>query len=363
MVEAELMIVPDLAMADLKRSMANLDRAMKASAKKAGDEFKDEMEKGMVAGAKRGAARMGGALKRNAGGIAGGIVGVLAAGLGKAIADFDTGTGLIEGRLGESNARVLMGAADLTQLDAASMAKLWGMAQKAGFDDARDFADILTNIQLKATEAETGEDSTLNQFKGLRGIQLYEEVLGSIAKADPATQAYYLDKLEAGERLPEMSAFNKQLAAMGAKTGWLGTLTDPELKAGMGLLSEEAKVKQFQALQLQAESERKAAELAAISGSTLNTWMAEQQRITAMNADILRRYEQNAQAAIPARELMEKVMIGISEKLLTLIEFGKRTAEGVEGAKDALDAQNSGAVTGAAMPGYLGGGMVHKRGG
>lgn len=335
MAEAELMITPDIAIADLRRSMATLDRAMAQAAKKAGDEFKDEVERGLVAGAKRGAARMGGMLKRNAGGIAGGVVGVLAAGLGKAIADFDTGTGLIESRMGESDARVLMGGADVLGIDAASMAKLWDRAKLAGFDDARDFVDILTNIQLKKTEAETGEDATMNQFKGLGGAALFDQFFASMAKQTPEMQAYFYDKMEGGERLTELSHMTRAMQAEGLQSGWLTMNTAAETQAGMSLLGDEAKVANFIRLQSQAQAERNRAEMDAITGTTLKTWMEEQNRITQQNANILRRYEQNATAAIPARVAMEKALTKISDYMLKLVGFGERTANSLEAGRKA----------------------------
>lgn len=60
--EAELLIMPEMSASDLRQTMARLDKAMKDSARKAGDEFEDELEKGMAAGIRRGARKAGKAI-------------------------------------------------------------------------------------------------------------------------------------------------------------------------------------------------------------------------------------------------------------------------------------------------------------
>lgn len=317
MAEAELMILPDIAMSDLKQAMNRLDSAMKQSAKKAGDEFEDELSKGIVAGAKRGMRRAGAAMKGGfdkvggSRGIAGGILAGLTAGFGVNIQRADEATALIEGAAAQSNARVLMGASELTQMDAASMGKLWNMAQKAGFDDARDFVDILTNIGLKVTEAETGEDATMNQFKGLRGPALFEAVLGSIAKADPAMQAYFLDKLEAGERLPEMAAFNRQLMSMAPggqlPANWLSQMSAEDVDRAMALMAEEKAVADFQTAKVETDAARQRAIMDALP-QKMDAYFTEQRRITAEQMNLINTYEENLSAAIPLREAANEAM-------------------------------------------------------
>lgn len=328
------MITPDIAMADLKQAMAKMDRAMKASAKKAGDEFEDELEKGIVAGAKRGIRRAGKALQgvgagagTAAKGAAGGLFGALMMGVTTNIQRADEGTALIQETMGASTARTLMGAADLTQMDAGSMSKLWNMAQKAGFDDVKDFTDILTNITLKVKEAETGEDTTLNQFKGLRGAQLFEEVLGSIAKADPATQAYFLDKLEAGERLSEMAGFNRQVMDMGGgAAGWMA-LSDADAQAGLDLLAGEKKLQQFTEAQVMADNQRQQALMAAITPEKVAAYISDQHRISSEQLNILNTYEQNLAAALPLREAGNAIMTTIAENTGKLVEQGSKAAQ------------------------------------
>lgn len=318
MPEAELMIAPDIAMADLKQSMRKLDQAMKQAAKKAGEEMEDELEKGIVAGARRGARRAAGALRGGfdkmggARGIGGGLIAGIGAGAMANLARADEATALIEGTMEASDARTLMGTADQLGIDAGSMQKLWDMAKRSGFDDAKDFADILTNISLKRTEALTGEDETLAQFKDLSGVQLMEEVLGSIAKADPAMQTYFLDKLEAGERLAEMTNFGKQVMALGADTGWLAQQTPEEQAAGMRLLTHERQLQQYTDMKVAQDAERQAALMGAITPEKLDAYMVEQTRITNEQLTRIATYEQNLAAAIPIRENIEKGITAIA---------------------------------------------------
>lgn len=342
MAEAELLIVPEIAVSDLRKTVDRLDRALKQSAKRAGDELEEEVERGLKAGIKRGARNMGDMFKRNAGGIAGGLAGVLAMGLGKAIADFDAGTALLEGRLGgENTAKILMAGADSLGMDAGSMGKIWQMARASGIDDPRDLLDLMHNVQLKTIEAETGEDPLMTQFKGKRGIELFTEVMGSMAQMDAGKRAYFLDKFEGGERLGEFNAMLSQVQAAGTPADWL-KLTDADADRGLAMHKETKLADLFKQEQIRAEEARAQGELAAISGSTIKTWAQEQARITALNISVLKSYEENAQAAIPARELMEQVMKKTSEYVLKLVGLGERIAEGVDGVAAAMDAQNTG---------------------
>lgn len=332
--EAELLISPEIAMADLKQSMAKLDRAMKASAKKAGEEFEDELEKGIIAGAKRGFRRAGKFAAGAAGGVAtggkmaaGGLFGALMAGAATNIQRADEASGIIQGAMETSDARRLMGAADLTGMDAASMGKLWDMAKKAGFDDVKDFTDILTNIGLKVTEAETGEDPLLAAFKGLRGVDLYERVLGSIAKSDPMDQAYFLDKLEAGERLPEMSNFGQQVRALGAEGGWLATMTQAEVERGLRMLEDERKVRDFTEAQVATDEANRAAIMSAITPEKVAAFMGDQRRIANEQLVLLQTYEQNLAAAIPLREAGNAIMTEIASHTGKLVEQGAKAAQ------------------------------------
>lgn len=350
MAEAELLILPEMSMVELKQAMGRLDDAMKKAAKKAGDEFEDELEKGIIGGAKRGfrraaaAARSGFDKMGGGRGIAGGIIAGLGAGFMANIQRADEATALLEGAATQSQARVLMGGADLTRLDAASMSKMWNMAQRAGFDDARDFVDILTNIGLKVTEAETGEDPLMNQFKGLRGVELYEAVLGSIAKADPALQAYFLDKLEAGERLPEMSAFLKDLVAQGGgqlPTNWLSQMTDADADRALALMTEEKAITDFQAGKVASDAERQAAIMAALPDK-MAAYFTEQRRITAEQMTLISTYEENLSAAIPMREAVNEaltMMAGTTAEILNEFKTIKAAYQdrGVMGALEVLN--------------------------
>lgn len=322
--EAELLILPEMSMAELKQAMARLDNAMKKAAKEAGDEFEEELEKGIMAGVKRGMRKAGGLAKGafgkmgGAGGIAGAAAGILTAGAFANIQRADEATALIEGRLGPegSDARSLMGAADLIGLDPASIKKLWTMAQRAGFDDVKDFTDILTNINLKVTEAEIGEDPLLNQFKGQRGLDLYQSIFASLANAKPEEALRWMDKLEAGERLPEMAGFLRQIregaGADGVNARWLD-LTPEEAQAGLDLLDEERKQQAFTDAMIKAQSDRKAAELAAITPDTIQAWMSEQQRITQSQVTLLQTYESNLAAANLIRPQIERLMTSLAE--------------------------------------------------
>ncbi len=365
--QAELLILPEMSVADLKQAMARLEKATKDAARKAGDEFEDEIERGFAAGMKRGIKKFGGGIKNNAGAIGGGLFGVLMAGLGKSIADFEAGQGIVENRLSQGTNAQMIRSSDLLGIDAGTMGKLWGQARAAGFTDFADFSDILSNVMLKISEAEAGEDPLLNQFKGKRGIEALGDVLASLANADPADRIRWMDKLEAGERLPEMTALLEAIRHQsGGKVSadWI-RLAGSDVDRGLAIESGAAKERQFSRMAIEAEERRAEREMEAITGSTLKTWADEQRRITNENVRLIKSLEANAAAAIPARELMADALELMSDHLLKLIKFGQRTAEGVEGAQKALEAQNSGHVAGAVTPGmHLGGGMVPtKRGG
>lgn len=348
MAEAELLISPDIVRADLQRAMKSLDKAMKDAAKRAGDEFEDELEKGILAGVKRGARRAGGAIKgafdKMGGGraAAGGLGALLMSGAMANIARADAAGGIMEERLGQGTNKAMMGTASLLGVDAGTMRKLWSMGQRAGFDDYRDFADILTNIQLKVTEAETGEDPSLNQFKGLRGSAMLEQVFSSIAASDPHMRTYWLDKFEAGERLSEMERFLQSIpkGATIAGTGghgigpdgkmtigitggttnapaWL-TLSEAEKAAGL-TVEERARMEQnFTLAQMASEQHRAAGEFGAIDSGTLRGWMDDQKRITQEHVTLLNTYEANLKAAIPIRQAMEKGISVIAENTSTM---------------------------------------------
>lgn len=336
--EAELLILPEMSMADLKQAMNRLEAAMKKAAKESGDEFEEELEKGIMAGVKRGLRKAGGLTKGafgkmgGAGGIAGAAAGILTAGAFANIQRADEATALIEGRLGAegSDARSLMGAADLIGLDPASIKKLWTMAQRAGFDDVKDFTDILTNINLKVTEAEIGEDPLLNQFKGQRGLDLYQSIFASLANAKPEEALRWMDKLEAGERLPEMAGFLRQIregaGPDGVNARWLD-LTEAEAQAGLDLLSEERKQQAFTDAMIKAQSDRKAAELAAITPDTIQAWMGEQQRITNEQVQLLQTYQSNLAAANEMRPRLFDLMTTIADNTSRLVSTTGKVAD------------------------------------
>lgn len=345
MPEAELVIAPEIAMADLRRSMDILDRSMKKAAKEAGDNMKEELERGIVAGAKRGARRAGSALRsgfdKMGGGkaVGGGLVAGLMAGIGVNIQRADEGTAAIQARLSEGSNRAMMGTASLLGVDAATIKKLWSMGQAAGFDDYRDFADILTNIQLKVTEAETGEDPSLNQFKGLRGAAMLEAVFSSIAASPNEMRTYWLDKFEAGERLSEMERFLQALpkgeTVIGGEGGtsgigpdgkyhigitggvmkspaWL-TLTEAEKAAGLTVEEYAKREEQFKQAQIGIDANRQAQEMAAIGPGKIAAYISEQQRITAETVKVIQTYEENLAAAIPVRKAISEGMTALGE--------------------------------------------------
>lgn len=324
MAEAELMILPDVSMNDLKRTMDRIDGVMKDSAKKAGNEFRQELAKGITKGIKEGRKKLGGGIQAGydkvggAGGIMAGMMAAMTAGFASVIARADAGTALIEARMDASNAPALTATGEATGLSAGETLKLWKMAQRAGFEDAGDFSEMMTNILIKVREAEAGEDPLLTQFKGMRGIELYEAVLGSLAQADKADRLMWMDKLELGEQLPQMTVMLKEINETATENGkinagWL-KLTVDETKNGLAMLLEEQKVLAFREERFRAEEQRARAENAAITNDTIKAWGEEQNRITQQQANIIRGYQANLSAAAPARDMME-----ISNKLLMQI--------------------------------------------
>lgn len=338
MAQAELMILPDLSVADLNKVTNRLDAAMKESAKKAEREFGDAISRGM----KRGVKGFGKAMERGYNGVGGsrgimaGVLASVASGFGIAIARADAGTALIEGRLGEGEGRHLMQTADMLNLDAGAMASLWQRGKAAGFTDVQEFTDILANIKLKQAEAEMGTDGSLNQFKGLFGTQLFEQVFKSLGTLDNGQRMAWLDKMEAGESLGKMNAFLDNLQTEGGGTiqdQWL-KLSEAQAQAGIDLLKQERLENSFMLTQQRADSERKQAELSAITESTIGAWAKEQTRVTEEHVNILKGYEANLSAAIPMRKLLE-----MSNTLLAQIAHntGPKLAKDANMLQDAMN--------------------------
>lgn len=246
---------------------------------------------------------------------AGGVANVQRAGEAKA---------LIDENMEASNAKALMSTADMLGLDSATTLKLWKQARAAGIDDVDDFRQFLSDINLKVSEAESGDDPLMNQFKGQRGADLFSSVFASLANASEADQVRWMDKLGGGEQLAEWSAFVRGIGAgyggQQVDTNWL-KLTEPEAQAGLDLMDEERKVKDFQAQMLQLDEQRRRDEMAAIDQGALGAYMADEHRLSRERLTRLDTIEQNMQAANAYQAATEAVMTTLAEHSAETVEL------------------------------------------
>lgn len=207
MAEAELLITPDVARAELNRAVNQLEKAMAQAAKNAGKDFQDEISKGIKAGGKGGLDGMGGGrggvssnaidgLKKAGGVLGGAAVMALGVGVAEIMNRVDIATSLIEQKMGESQAPETIAAAKDLGLSGAEYQAIREQFAKAGIREDADILETLREITVQTEEAERGEGELMEDFKGLRGMDLYRNVFESLGNVeDPAKRMAILAQL------------------------------------------------------------------------------------------------------------------------------------------------------------------------
>lgn len=202
MAEAELLITPDVARAELNRAVNQLEKAMETAAKHAGKDFQQEIAKGIKKGGKDGLTGIGGAggpggmgssnmidgLKK-AGGVLGGAAAIaLGVGLSEIMGRVDIGTSLIDRMVGESKAPETLAGAQKLGLSGAEYQAIREQFAKAGITDDVDILETLREITVQTEEGERGENELLSEFAGMRGMDLFRAVFASVGNMQDTAQ-------------------------------------------------------------------------------------------------------------------------------------------------------------------------------
>lgn len=278
MAEAELLITPDVARAELNRAINQLEKAMETAAKHAGKDFQQEIAKGIKKGGKDGLTGIGGAggpggmgssnmidgLKK-AGGVLGGAAAIaLGVGLSEIMGRVDIGTSLIDRMVGESKAPETLAGAQKLGLSGAEYQAIREQFAKAGITDDADILETLREITVQTEEGERGENELLSEFAGMRGMDLFRAVFASVGNMqDTAQQMAVWASLneEVANALAMVSEHGFKLAEEGVRAAPQGGGDTQVMEGGRSAgFSEQAMFPLKEAHQQRAEAFQKEAQ-------------------------------------------------------------------------------------------------------
>lgn len=340
MAEAELIITPDVARAELNRAVNQLEKALEQAAKNAGRDFEKEIAKGVKDGAQDGMGGLGGGVRRGglsanmidgmkkAGGILGGAA-VLALGVGvnEIMSRVDIATALIQQQTGESTAPETIALARDLGLSGAEYQSIREAFAVAGIREDADVLETLREITVQTEEAERGEGDLLEDFKGQRGAELFRNVFASLGNvSDPAKRVAILAQLNE----EAVGALSKVIdAEFKAAGGGLGAgvsaadmfgVTEKHQRRAEAFQNEATKVEEFrqrQYDQTQLENERFWKEFDA---KAANAYFARQEHVSQQQTALIGELSKNVQAANTIDSAIKAAMNPLASGVNTMVD-------------------------------------------
>lgn len=178
---AEVIISPEVSRQDLNKSMKTLARALKSTAKKAGDFFSDELKKsGDNAGKKFSKAFKS---KLGLAAIATSIAGAVFSGFNIAQQQAQQTEGAIGLLLGERDATTTRAFARGQGITDEEISAFNSRVNRAGGDDQTG-RDFIVDTSEFIAQARAGENELLEQFQNFQGADQFNAVLASLAGRD-----------------------------------------------------------------------------------------------------------------------------------------------------------------------------------
>lgn len=350
MAEAELLITPDVARAELNRAVNQLEKAMAQAAKNAGKDFEDEISRGIKAGGRDGMGGIGGGGRgglstnmidgmKKAGGVLGGAaVMALGVGINEIMARVDIASALIEEKAGSSQAPETIAAARDLGLTMPEYQAIRADFAKAGIREDADILETLREITVKTEEAERGEGELLGAFKGQRGAELYRNVFASLGNmGDPAQRMAILAQLneEATGSLSKLiaDAFKPEGGGLGAgvSASDLFKVGEVEIARAKAFQEEADKVEKFRADQYVQTQHENARFWNAFNTEAANAYFARQDNVSQQQTQLLGELGRNVQAANRFDEQTHALMGSIAANVAGM-------SAGIEKLADKMDA-------------------------
>lgn len=340
MAEAELLITPDVARAELNRAVNQLEKAMETAAKHAGKDFQQEIAKGIKKGGKDGLTGIGGAggpagagssnmidgLKK-AGGVLGGAAAIaLGVGLSEIMGRVDIGTSLIDRMVGESKAPETLAGAQKLGLSGAEYQAIREQFAKAGITDDADILETLREITVQTEEGERGESELLSEFAGMRGMDLFRAVFASVGNMqDTAQQMAVWASLneEVANALAMVSEHGFRQAEEGTSAGFsagaMFQLQETHQQRAEAFQQEAQKVEEFRTRQYEQTAKENAKFWDTFDADAANAYFSRQDAVFDQQVAALQELSRNVGVANTVDAEMKKVTDALAASAAQLV--------------------------------------------
>lgn len=340
MAEAELLITPDVARAELNRAVNQLEKAMETAAKHAGKDFQQEIAKGIKKGGKDGLTGIGGAggpgvmgssnmidgLKK-AGGVLGGAAAIaLGVGLSEIMGRVDIGTSLIDRMVGESKAPETLAGAQKLGLSGAEYQAIREQFAKAGITDDADILETLREITVQTEEGERGENELLSEFAGMRGMDLFRAVFASVGNMqDTAQQMAVWASLneEVANALAMVSEHGFRQAEEGTSAGFsagaMFQLQETHQQRAEAFQQEAQKVEEFRTRQYEQTAKENAKFWDTFDADAANAYFSRQDAVFDQQVAALQELSRNVGVANTVDAEMKKVTDALAASAAQLV--------------------------------------------